>query len=327
MALSKEIMGERVKRARKLKEIRDGEKFTQSMLAAAIGKSQSYIGDIEAGRTYPSYPLLSKIAEACEVPLNFFDVEGFGNSIKEKRESLGLSIHEVAQQSGIGGETLEKLENNDPIRLTMEQWSNLGTALKYPNHDILQIFTDDLLYRMTQSDFDEPDKASLYVQGIYRLEQHSNKINEKIIETTVVNEGAPIEYDKIVKLPIIGSFAAGQPVVAIPEDNEYFPFDTKLARVEGKVIDDYFYLRVKGDSMEPNLRDGDIALVRRQPIVDNGQIAAVLCDGESVACKRISFANGSITLYSDNPQYPPMVFRNEQCLIIGRVIGHYRKDY
>lgn len=72
MLLSKEELGLLIKEARKLKSKRIGDKFTQNDLAEAIGKSRSYIGDIEVGRTYPSYRILSSIANACDVPLSFF---------------------------------------------------------------------------------------------------------------------------------------------------------------------------------------------------------------------------------------------------------------
>lgn len=79
MPITKENLGKLIKNARKLKSKQIGHKFTQNNLADAVGKSRSYIGDIEAGRTYPSFILLNKIAEVCEVPLNFFqDAEGHG---------------------------------------------------------------------------------------------------------------------------------------------------------------------------------------------------------------------------------------------------------
>lgn len=52
-----------------------GKRYTQQMLADDIGKSQSYIGDIESGRTYPSFLVLNAIATACEVPIGYFQDE------------------------------------------------------------------------------------------------------------------------------------------------------------------------------------------------------------------------------------------------------------
>lgn len=72
MVLSKEELGKLVKEARKIKSEKIDKRYTQVMLANDIDKSQGYIGDIESGRTYPTFRVLSRIAEACEVPFSFF---------------------------------------------------------------------------------------------------------------------------------------------------------------------------------------------------------------------------------------------------------------
>ncbi|MEQ8156715.1 MAG: helix-turn-helix transcriptional regulator [Clostridiaceae bacterium] len=73
MILSKEELGKLVKEARKFKTEKLGRKYTQTMLANDIDMSQGYIGDIESGRTYPAFKVLIRIAEACGVPLSFFE--------------------------------------------------------------------------------------------------------------------------------------------------------------------------------------------------------------------------------------------------------------
>ncbi|MGO5065559.1 MULTISPECIES: helix-turn-helix domain-containing protein [unclassified Clostridium] len=73
MVLSKDELGKLIKNARKIKSEKIGRRYTQIMLAKDINKSQGYIGDIESGRTYPTFKVLSSIAEACEVPFSFFE--------------------------------------------------------------------------------------------------------------------------------------------------------------------------------------------------------------------------------------------------------------
>lgn len=82
MTLSKEEIGLNIKKARKEHSADIGKKYTQKMLASDTGLSQSYIGDIEAGRSYPSTPTASAIASACNVSTDFiFTIE---NGEKEK---------------------------------------------------------------------------------------------------------------------------------------------------------------------------------------------------------------------------------------------------
>lgn len=85
MPITKEQLGKLIKNARKFKSEQLGHKFTQNNLADEVGKSRSYIGDIEAGRTYPSFILLNKIAEICEVPLGFFQ-DAAGTDIEKQLE-------------------------------------------------------------------------------------------------------------------------------------------------------------------------------------------------------------------------------------------------
>jgi len=79
--ISKEELGKLIKSAREAKAKEINKRYTQKTLASDIGKSQSYIGDIESGRTYPTLVVLSDIALACGVSLSFFsDIE---NKIEE----------------------------------------------------------------------------------------------------------------------------------------------------------------------------------------------------------------------------------------------------
>lgn len=75
--------------------------------------------------------------------------------------------------------------------------------------------------------------------------------------------------------------------------------------------------------MEPTISNGDVALVRKQSVVENGEVAAVLCDGERATCKRVTITKDNIILNSDNKKYAPMVQETDNCIIIGKVIGHY----
>jgi transcriptional regulator with XRE-family HTH domain len=85
MILSKKEMGLLVKKARKKKSEKLRKKYTQTMLAKDLKLSRGYIGDIENGRLYPNYILLSKIAEKCEVPFGFFcEKESNCTSIKSE---------------------------------------------------------------------------------------------------------------------------------------------------------------------------------------------------------------------------------------------------
>lgn len=88
--LTKKELGNLIKQARKIKSNKIQKQYTQKMLATDINKSQSYIGDIESGRTYPSFVILNKIAEACGVSIGFFQKEEKINNHIDKFIKLQL---------------------------------------------------------------------------------------------------------------------------------------------------------------------------------------------------------------------------------------------
>lgn len=100
--------------------------------------------------------------------------------------------------------------------------------------------------------------------------------------------------------------AAGKPLEDLNQDVSYVD-------VEGKYDVD-FCVRVVGDSMiDIDINDGDIVFAKSMPEVENGQIAVVEIDHEKACLKRFYRSNGTITLISANPKYPPMVFNAENC--------------
>lgn len=125
----------------------------------------------------------------------------------------------------------------------------------------------------------------------------------------------PIEKKKF---PLLGNIACGEPIFA-DEDFEGY--------VEaGADIDADFCLRASGDSMVgARIHDGDIVFIKQQPIVDNGQIAAVLIENEATL-KRFYYdqASDTVQLMAENPSYAPIVKMKsdlEDIRILGRAIA------
>lgn len=125
----------------------------------------------------------------------------------------------------------------------------------------------------------------------------------------------PIEKKKF---PLLGNIACGEPIFA-DEDFEGY--------VEaGADIDADFCLRASGDSMiGARIHDGDIVFIKQQPIVDNGQIAAVLIENEATL-KRFYYdqASDTVQLMAENPSYAPIVKMKSDLndiRILGRAIA------
>ncbi len=119
-----------------------------------------------------------------------------------------------------------------------------------------------------------------------------------------------------VQVPVLGRVKAGYGALAFQED-----YGTEPANV-GRPSD-YFYLIVHGDSMEPRIHSGDLALVHRQQDVESGELAVVLVDGEEGTLKRVIKKEGAVILQPFNQSYQPQIFMGEemeQLTIVGKVV-------
>lgn len=125
---------------------------------------------------------------------------------------------------------------------------------------------------------------------------------------------------KGIKIPVLGRVAAGIPIEAIEDVLDFEEITPEMAS-KGE----HFALQIKGDSMEPRIKDGDVVIVRRQSDVDSGQIAIVLVNGDDATCKKYVKHDNGISLISMNPAYSPMFYTCEEVekkpiVILGRVI-------
>ncbi|MBR3227118.1 MAG: LexA repressor, partial [Erysipelotrichaceae bacterium] len=84
---------------------------------------------------------------------------------------------------------------------------------------------------------------------------------------------------------------------------------------------EYFYLKVKGDSMiDDRIGDGDIVYVRKQDYLDNNEIGVFLLDNNEVTIKRFIIDKDHITLRAANRKYADRSFREDEIKILGRVM-------
>lgn len=127
------------------------------------------------------------------------------------------------------------------------------------------------------------------------------------------------------KIPVLGRVAAGIPIDAIEDILDWEEITPALA-MSGR----YFGLRIKGDSMQPRMVDGDVVIVRCQPDAESGDVVIVQVNGNEATCKRLSKHPSGISLISFNPAYEPFTYTNEQIeslpvTIIGKVVENRQK--
>ncbi|MDO4515725.1 MAG: transcriptional repressor LexA [Bacillota bacterium] len=119
------------------------------------------------------------------------------------------------------------------------------------------------------------------------------------------------------QVPLVGSVAAGAPILAEECIEEYIPFQT------GPHPEEYFALKVRGESMlNAGILPDDLVIVHKQPEAHSGEIVVALFEDEATV-KTLSLKNGEVWLLPENPEYEPI--DGTQAQILGKVVGLMRR--
>lgn len=181
---------------------------------------------------------------------------------------------------------------------------------------------------MTQSELSRlsgigKSAISQYLSGEYEAKQENIYLMSKPLNVNpawLMGFDVPMVGGEINRgIPIIGTIAAGTPILAEENIEDYFVIDNR--------VNADFGLKVKGDSMiNANIYNGDIAFIKKQPDLENGEIGAILLDDEATL-KRFSKTDNSVILQAENPSMTdwPRVYTDGNISILGKLVGVYSK--
>lgn len=206
-------------------------------------------------------------------------MKNFGNKLLELRKSSDYTIDEL----------VEKLNNVSDYKISRSAISRWENNKSEPTATAISLYA-----KVFNTDMN-------VLLGI-------DKSNAKMIDLDV----------KPRKIPILGKIAAGTPILAVENHEDYF--DTS------EFINADFALQIQGDSMiGSRIYDGDIVFLKKQSYIDNGQIGAFLIDGEATL-KIFNKQNNTVMLLSSNPNYSPIILNPEkENIILGKLIGVYSR--
>ena len=158
------------------------------------------------------------------------------------------------------------------------------------------------------------------------LKNLTNKgyINQTENKFRTIELNVPNEYDKnhenIIEVPLLGKVAAGNPIEAIENPNEFFNLPKELVPNNTEV----FTLYVNGESMiNAGILNGDIVIVKKQQDANNGEIVVAMTDENEVTLKRFYKEKERVRLQPENDTLEPIYLNNVR--ILGKAIGLYRK--
>lgn len=203
-----------------------------------------------------------------------------GKRIKLARELKGMTQEQLGKEVGMNKSTIQRYETGQVSKIKLPVVESLAKSLSV-NPDWL-IEKSDIMNNF----------------GTQNLSDIKNII----------------PMPKMKKVPLIGTIACGEPILAQENIEDYVNMPTNL--------DGTFALRCKGDSMiNARILDGDIAFIREQPEVENGEIAAVLIDNEATL-KRVYYypEKSMLILKPENNKYQDFIYINEELNDI-RIIG------
>ena len=229
--------------------------------------------------------------------------------IKQLREERGLTQIELAKILKISNTTLSQYE----------------TGARVPSDDIKTALADyfgvSLDFLFGRTNYSQPDAENLYLSNVLKDRRIELGLTLKDVADYVgVSEGTVSRWEsgnianmkrsrinklaevlqisplsligispssspsssKGVRIPVLGDVAAGLPIEAVENIVDYEEIDQAMA-----ASGEHFGLRLKGDSMEPRMKDGDVVIVRKQEDVKSGDVAVVLVNGDSATVKRI----------------------------------------
>lgn len=190
-----------------------------------------------------------------------------GEIIKRRRKELGISAEILAERTKISPATIYRYENGTTANPKSSLLHRIGDALGI-----------DLIAYLSWDEFDDMIWDEITPPQREKLPSNLTPISK-----------APRH-----KVPLIGSVAAGEPIIADAEFDVYvdIPEDADYA------------LTVEGDSMEPLYLNGDMIYIKIQDDVDDGRVAVVLMD-DTAALKHVYHAPNGLLLVSENTKYPP----------------------
>lgn len=270
------------------------------------GISKASISEYLSGNYEPKQRNIFKMAQALDVspsylmgvsdtPRNEVLLMKLGEWLKAYREEHGLSMRAMADLCGFSKAYINILEKGinpktgKPISPTMQAFEKIAEATQIDTDSLLRILGGNQPITIPAASSQRPRK-------------------------------------KGVRIPVLGSVAAGVPIEAVEDIIDYEEIDEELARTG-----EFFALQIRGASMEPVLYERDIVIVRKQSPVSTGDMAIVLINSDEATVKKIRREPSGIMLIGYNAAvYEPHFYTNEDIerlpvQILGKVVEMRRK--
>ena len=190
------------------------------------------------------------------------------------------------------------------MKTTKQAISQYERGVRRPDFNTLELLCD---YFNVSSD---------YILG-------KSDITLRLVDSDGIKKLDDSSSAQAVRIPVYGRVAAGIPINAIENIIDY-------EEIPSSWTGEYAALKVKGNSMEPRIQNGDVLIVKIQPDAESGDVVVALVNGEDATVKKLIKQPSGIVLQPFNPAYEPMYFTHEQARdmpvkILGKVVENRMK--
>ena len=301
------MIGDRVKELRKLLGM------SQKELAEKLGlKSQTTIAAIESNKNNPSNELLSNMSDLFKVSTDFLlekvELDGgylrllLSVKLKEKMKKEGLTESELSKKLNVSVQDLIIIKNAQLDMNVLNSYRTVAEYVELPLMDLYSLMT----YASTTLKLNYPED-----------------IREDV---SFLAESPSVVTYGFINIPILGVVRAGLPILATENIEGHIPLPTSMISSNKE----YFALKVTGDSMNLEFKEGDILVAEKTNIAENGEIGVILVNGYEATVKKVVHNKNMITLIpmSTNPIHTPTMYdiEKDDVKIVGK-IKHAIKSY
>lgn len=308
--------------------------LTAKEYAINAGLGAGNITDWKTGRSKPSVESLQKISRYANVQLEWLT----GDSKYRTKEEEVFNFYTTT--FSVPPEIMNTaLGNNIDPNLTLDEIFILKKILEAKNacFDRDETFdvnafckkNEDLLDKYNVSSIrkaiDEYGKLLFAEKEVWRTALENTKkspVNGTLKVPNSALEFAGYKKNKYYMCPVYGRISAGQPNWAEECIEGRIPIDPELMNILNP--EECFFLRVNGESMNKEISNGSFALIRKQDMVENGEIAVVLVNGDEATLKKFSKQADVVVLepMSNDPSYSIQIYNKDtEIKVIGKYIG------
>jgi SOS regulatory protein LexA len=324
----------------RIRELRKKSGYTQKDLAQRVNVSPQVVSNWEREYSYPDYDDVLQLSSIFDVSTDYilgntddpnFQIENTFKKIPVniKNNILKSKSLEELNQTYIDGyltgyliarfqiAIIFTMSNDQLIKLKKKMLATTLISEANENLQRIEAFTDGDSFKEA---LENEDSLEIKIKLTNLVDEYLENIGTVELQKKdeIYNVNDIEEVTDIIRVPVLGYIAAGQPIFA----NEHIIEYTTLPNNSRYNDNELFILMVKGDSMiGSRIFEGDKVLVRKQENIENGEIAVVNVNGQDATLKKVKkYDDGTIWLYSTNEKYAPIPLKDSRARIIGKVI-------